>query len=172
MLQHPSFYFSSFTHQWISLNLNIIFSFAISLGQYGNKTIALTFLCNKLHFNRQRYFAQNIICLSKAIMGNFSFILSIKNWFRFARKKTFLALTFFAKRIILLKLLLKPDTQYSASIAKTRYMIITTRDNDSINTFLPIIKIWKVCCDIIATPNLFNILWLWIAFIPIKYYHE
>ena len=97
----PLFIFSSFTHQWISLNLNIIFSFAISLGQYGNKTIALTFLCNKLHFNRQRYFAQNIICLSEAIMGNFSFILSIENWFRLVRNTFFHTNIFFAKRIIL-----------------------------------------------------------------------
>ena len=150
MLQHPSFYFSSFTHQWISLNLNIIFSFAISLGQYGNKTIALTFLCNKLHFNRQRYFAQNIICLSKAIMGNFSFILSIENWFRLVRN-TFFAPTFFCKTYYTLKLLLKPDTLCTASIAKTQHMITTMSGNDSINTFLPIIEIWKACANIIET---------------------
>ena len=107
----PLFIFSSFTHQWISLNLNIIFSFAISLGQYGNKTIALTFLCNKLHFNRQRYFAQNIICLSKAIMGNFSFILSIENWFRLVRN------TFFHTNIFLQNLL------YCEIVIETWYLV-------------------------------------------------
>ena len=107
----PLFIFSSFTHQWISLNLNIIFSFAISLGQYGNKTIALTFLCNKLHFNRQRYFAQNIICLSKAIMGNFSFILSIENWFRLVRN------TFFHTNIFLQNVL------YFEIVIETRYLV-------------------------------------------------
>ena len=107
----PLFIFSSFTHQWISLNLNIIFSFAISLGQYGNKTIALTFLCNKLHFNRQRYFAQNIICLSKAIMGNFSFILSIENWFRLVRN------TFFRNNIFLQNVL------YFEIVIETWYLV-------------------------------------------------
>ena len=106
----PLFIFSSFTHQWISLNLNIIFSFAISLG-YGNKTIALTFLCNKLHFNRQRYFAQNIICLSKAIMGNFSFILSIENWFRLVRN------TFFHTNIFLQNVL------YFEIVIETWYLV-------------------------------------------------
>ena len=102
----PLFIFSSFTHQWISLNLNIIFSFAISLGQYGNKTIALTFLCNKLHFNRQRYFAQNIICLSKAIMGNFSFILSIENWFRLVRN-TFFHTTIFLQNVLYFEIVIE-----------------------------------------------------------------
>ena len=102
----PLFIFSSFTHQWISLNLNIIFSFAISLGQYGNKTIALTFLCNKLHFNRQRYFAQNIICLSKAIMGNFSFILSIENWFRLVRN-TFFHTKFFLQNVLYFEIVIE-----------------------------------------------------------------
>ena len=102
----PLFIFSSFTHQWISLNLNIIFSFAISLGQYGNKTIALTFLCNKLHFNRQRYFAQNIICLSKAIMGNFSFILSIENWFRLVRN-TFFHTSIFLQNVLYFEIVIE-----------------------------------------------------------------
>ena len=51
--------------------------------------------------------------------------------------------TFFCKTYYSLKLLLKPDTLCTASIAKTQYMIITMSGNDSINTFLPIIEIEK-----------------------------